>query len=147
MTVLIITMIFISESNDQSWCNIIHGCFFPLLSRVLRATLFKYPLSLRFSYICIYSFIYLFFNTVYRVYIFFGMYIWNFISLKGKWKFWFFSYYCYHFPLLMVFFYYYFEFYYDFRGLEFFFLYCIGKVSLCIINFTVHSMFGKFEKS
>lgn len=104
MTVLIITMIFISESNDQSWCNIIHGCFFPLLSRVLRATLFKYPLSLRFSYICIYSFIYLFFNTVYRVYIFFGMYIWNFISLKGKWKFWFFSYYCYYFPLLMVFF-------------------------------------------
>lgn len=45
------------------------------------------------------------------------------------------------------FFYYYVEFYYDFRGLEFFFLYCIGKVSLCIINFTVHSMFGKFEKS
>lgn len=73
--------------------------------------------------------------------------IWNFISLKGKWKFWFFSYYCYYFPLLMVFFYYYVEFYYDFRGLEFFFLYCIGKVSLCIINFTVHSMFGKFEKS
>lgn len=44
------------------------------------------------------------YNTVYRVYIFFGMYIWNFISLKGKWKFWFFSYYCYYFPLLMVFF-------------------------------------------
>lgn len=141
-------MIFISESNDQSWCNIIHGCFFPLLSRVLRATLFKYPLSLRFSYICIYSFICLFFNTVYRVYIFFGMYIWNFISLKGKWKFWFFSYYCYYFPLLMFFFLLLCRILLRFSRLGiFFFLYCIGKVSLCIINFTVHSMFGKFEKS
>lgn len=113
--------------------------FFPLLSRVLRATLFKYPLSFRFSYICISLFIYLFFNIVYRVYIFFGMYIWNFISLKGKWKFW----------LLLLF--------STFNGFVLlcqitifaawnFFFFILYREWLCIINFTVHSMFGKFEK-
>lgn len=50
---------------------------------------------------------------------------------------------CYYFLFLMVF-YYYVEF--SRLGISFFLLYCIGKVSLCIINFTVHSMFGKFEK-
>lgn len=100
---------------------------------------FKYPfIPFRFGYICIYSFFHLFFNIVYRVYIFFGMYIWNFISLKWKWKFRFFLlYYCYYFPLLMVL--------YlsnnDFRGAwnSFFFLNYIGKILLCNNNFIIIS--------
>lgn len=133
-------MIFISESNDQSWCNIIHGCFFPLLSTCSSCNPFSsIPLSLFvsvtyvFTRFSIYSLILYIGCISFLECIFEILYLWN-----ENESFDFFSY-----IIVIIFHFWWFCIcritIFGALGISFFFLNYIGKILLCNNNFIIIS--------